>query len=58
MRELSHIDGFTDNQRRVIGLNLTGGVANALELSTMVYKTPTLIEWGDLFDAEFGLVVQ
>lgn len=50
MRELSHMDGFTEQQRRVIGLNLTGGVSNALELSTMIYKTPTLFEWGDLMD--------
>jgi len=44
------MDAFTEQQRRVIGLNLTGGVSNALELSTMIYKTPTLFEWGDLMD--------
>jgi hypothetical protein len=50
-RELSAIVGFTERERRIIGLNLTGGVSNALEISNMVYKMPTLLEWGAIADA-------
>lgn len=49
-RELSSIVGFTERERRIIGLNLTGGVSNALEISNMVYKMPTLLEWGAIAD--------
>lgn len=54
MRELSAISGFSEKQRRIIGLNLTGGASNAQEISNMVFKTPTLLEWGAIMDKEIA----
>jgi hypothetical protein len=52
LRELSRIDGISEREQRIIGLNLTGGVSNAAEVCTMVYKMPTFTQWGDLMDME------
>lgn len=40
-RELSQIKGIEDNVRRSIGINLTGGIVNAMEICCNVYKLPT-----------------
>ena len=39
-RELSQIRGVEENVRRSIGINLTGGVVNAVEICCNVYKLP------------------
>ena len=43
-RELSEIKDVPDNVRRSIGINLTGGVVNAVEICCNVYKLPTFNE--------------
>ena len=40
--ELSDIEGVTEAQRRVIGLNLTGGRVNCVELCTAAFGLPQL----------------
>lgn len=39
--ELVKIEGIDDRTQRSIGINLTGGHVNAVELCTRVYKAPT-----------------
>lgn len=41
MLELCSIDGVTEEVRRRIGLNLTGGATNAAEFCIKAYKAPT-----------------
>jgi hypothetical protein len=40
-RELSSIQGVPETVRRSIGINLTGGIVNAVEICCNVYKLPT-----------------
>ena len=40
-RELGTIQGFTDEERRAIGINLSGGVVNSVELCTTLLGLPT-----------------
>ena len=39
-RELGTIQGFTDEERRSIGINLSGGVVNSVELCTKLFGLP------------------
>ena len=43
-RELGCIYGLTDEERRAVGVNLTGGVSNAVEICTNVFKLPSYLE--------------
>ena len=45
LRELSRIKNITDREQRLIGINLSGGVVNAVELCNTAFKLPTLSEW-------------
>lgn len=38
--EICEIKGVTEEQRRIAGLNLTGGITNAVEFCTVMYKLP------------------
>jgi len=40
--EFCHIKGKTDEDRRVFGVNLTGGRVNAVELSQIIFDAPSL----------------
>jgi hydrogenase maturation factor len=40
-RELSNIAGITEDVKRRQGINLTGGVTNAVEICCALYKAPT-----------------
>jgi hypothetical protein len=40
-RELSSIRDVPENIRRSIGINLTGGLVNAVEICCNVYKLPS-----------------
>lgn len=50
--ELASIRGLTDAQRRMVGINMTGGKSNALEICTTVFKAPTALELLDMYRAE------
>ena len=52
--ELASIRGLTDAQRRMVGINMTGGKSNALEICTTVFKAPTALELLDMYRAEKG----
>lgn len=40
--EISQIRGVSEEERRMVGINLTGGVTNAVEFCTVMYKLPEL----------------
>lgn len=52
LRELSRIKNITDRQQRMIGINLSGGVVNAVEIGNMAFQLPTLSEWLVLAQAD------
>jgi hypothetical protein len=50
VRELIEIENVRDEDRRIQGLNLSGGRSNAVEFSTVIYNLPTHIELGKIYD--------
>lgn len=52
LRELSRIRGLTEWQRRSIGINLSGGPVNALEICHTAFGFPTLTQWIEMVDRE------
>lgn len=50
VRELISIEGIREEQRRLQGLNLSGGATNGIEFSTEIFKVPTLMELSKLYD--------
>ena len=50
--ELCRIEGLNDDNRLAVSLNLTGGTTNAMEISAMLYKMPTLAEMVKLYDSK------
>lgn len=49
MLELCDIEGVSDEDRRIVGLNMTGGEVNAVEFCTRIYKLPELSVLADAF---------
>lgn len=49
MMELARIKGVTGAQQRLVGINLTGGPANAIEIMTEVLHVPTPVEMLELY---------
>ena len=45
VRELSRIEGMEEKQQRQLGINLTGGVSNAVECCVTAFKLPTPTGW-------------
>ena len=50
--EMIRIEGLSEKAQRRIGINMTGGVANAIELCSEIYDLPSPEEWVDMWDAE------
>lgn len=50
VRELSAIEGLPESKRREVGINISGGPVNAIEICVEVLDMPTPIEWLDIFD--------
>lgn len=50
VRELISIENVRDRDRRVQGLNLSGGRTNSLEFCTVVFNLPTLVELSNKYD--------
>ena len=48
-RELCQIQGLTEADRRLIGINLSGGVSNAIEICNKALQLPALAELGDIY---------
>lgn len=48
-RELCKMRGIPEHVQREIGINLTGGVANAVEICHNAFKLPTPEQWLDSF---------
>lgn len=55
MLELSFIEGVLEEDRRIAGLNITGGDINAIDFCTRIYKAPTLIRLAQAYEAENNL---
>lgn len=49
MTELGRIKGINGSRQRLIGINLTGGPANATEIMTEVLKVPSAVELLELY---------
>lgn len=56
-RELCMIQGLTEKERRVVGINLSGGITNAVEICQKVLCLPGLMELGDIYAREKEKVV-
>jgi hypothetical protein len=54
MMELGRIQGITGSRQRLIGINLTGGPANAIEILHEVVKAPTPVEMLELYKTSKG----
>lgn len=52
VKELISIEGVTDYTRRMMGLNLSGGATNAVEICCNLFSMPSLVEMYDAFAAE------
>lgn len=48
-RELHLIRGLNENDRRVVGINMSGGMANAVEICVKVLQLPSLSQLGDIY---------
>lgn len=48
-RELHLIRGLTEDERRQVGINLSGGVSNAVEICNKVLQLPSLSQLGDIY---------
>lgn len=51
VRELSRIQGLNEEMQRKVGINISGGHANAIEIVVDVYKAPTPDQWYMLYMA-------
>lgn len=51
-RELISINGVSDFQRRMQGINLSSGPVNAVEICTEIFNMPTMNQMLDAFIAE------
>lgn len=51
-REFSKIMGITDEKYREVGVNLTGGVVNAVEICETIFKLPSQFEILNMFEEE------
>lgn len=49
-RELSQIEGLSESERRSIGINMSGGVVNAIEICSTAFSLPTPDMWLELYD--------
>lgn len=52
--EFSRIKGIAEKTKRELGVNLTAGPVNAIELCEKVLGAPSLDQLVDLFEVEFG----
>lgn len=51
-KEVSSVEGIPEKTMRMTNINLLSGPVNALEYANTMFKTPTLLEILDLYDAE------
>lgn len=54
MMELAKIQGISASRQRLVGINLTGGPANAIEIMTEVLGAPTPSDLLKAFQAHIG----
>ena len=57
-RELVKIEGVSDKARRRIGINLTGGPNNAVEICREVYKLPNFETFYDYVRTEYAAEIE
>lgn len=54
MYEVGRIAGITASKQRLVGINLTGGPVNSIEIMTEVMKAPEPFELLEAFEKELG----
>ena len=54
LREMSAIEGLNEDQKRELGINISGGKINAIEIAVTALGLPTLTQWGDIYDKVKG----
>lgn len=54
VRELIEIEGVRDHDRRIQGLNISGGPSNALEFCTIIFNMPSLADLSRIYDEEMA----
>ena len=54
LREMSAIEGLKEDQKRELGINISGGKINAIEIAVTALGLPTLTQWGDIYDKVKG----
>lgn len=52
MMELCRVDGVLPSNQRLLGVNLTGGPVNAIEIMTSALKAPNSFDLLEAFQAE------
>lgn len=52
--ELIDIEGVSEFDRRMQGINLSSGATNAVEFCTTLFKLPTPVEWLESFQADMA----
>lgn len=53
--ELIDIEGITEYDRRMQGINMSGGATNAVEFCTTMFGLPTPVEWLESFTADLNI---
>lgn len=56
-REMCMIRGLTESERREVGINLSGGTVNAIEICSKVLQLPALARLGDIYMQDKNKVV-
>ena len=52
--EFSRMEGINEHDRREVGVNLTGGRVNSIEICEKILKAPTLDQLLDEFNEQLG----
>lgn len=52
--ELIDIEGISEHDRRMQGINLSAGATNAVEFSTTLFGLPTPAQWLEAFQADMA----
>jgi hypothetical protein len=58
MYEVGRIAGVTASKQRLVGVNLTGGPVNSIEIMTEVMKAPDPFQLLEAFEAELMAPVE
>jgi len=55
---LCYIDGVSEEQRRIQGINLSSGAVNAVEVAVGLFNVPELSQWEKQFESDMNLTIE